>query len=90
MSNLNNGQEAKGPRIAIKTIGAWVGMGVGIIALFSGFTKSFYETPMKLQQHEQEIHALQETDNATTKDLREMRDLLLEMRADLKYVKQKQ
>lgn len=71
-------------RSPVKTISAWLGIAAGSVMLLAGFTKSYYQTPMKLEQHDAQIRDLQASATATARELREQRDLLLEIRGDLK------
>ena len=74
----------------LKTLGAFIAVAVGAVTLIAStasFTKAYYQTPMKLEQYERQIADLQSVDAANAVQMREMHDLLLEIRTDLKYVK---
>lgn len=70
----------------MKAIGAWIGIVIGAVTLCAGFAKAYYETPLKLGEHDKQIKALQDVDNTTARELREQRDLLLEIRGDIKHL----
>lgn len=71
----------------LKTIGTALGIVMAVVALVAGVSKAYFQTPMKLEQHDHQLEALQQTDAQTARELREQRDILLEIRSDLKYLK---
>jgi len=71
----------------LKTAATAIGIVVAGVGLVAGISKAYFQTPMKLEQHDHQLEALQQTDAQTARELREQRDILLEIRADLKYLK---
>lgn len=63
--------------------GAIVVAGASILSA----AKSVVIIPEQILRHDAELKALREVDLTTARELREQRDLLLEMRTDLKYIK---
>ena len=57
-----------------------------IAAMTAGFAKSYYETPLKLQEHDKKIERLERNAEAMGIKLQEQRELLLEIRGDLKVL----
>lgn len=74
----------------VKTVATWVGLIVGLVALLGSVAKSYYETPMKLNEHQKQIDKLELNVSATNTELRQQRELLIEIRTDLKYIRREQ
>lgn len=70
----------------MKAIGVWIGLVVGVVGLASGFSKLYFETPLVLKEHDKKIEKLEAIDAATSTELRSQRDLLLEIRGDIKVL----
>lgn len=70
----------------LKTVLQWFGIAGAIVTLGAGFTKSYFTTPLKLEEHDREIIKLQKITEATTAELRLQRDILYEIRGDIKVL----
>jgi len=69
-----------------KVIGAWLGIIAAVVALLAGFSKSYYTTPLKLEEHDKKLEKIERNAEATTIELRNQRDILLEIRGDIKVL----
>lgn len=69
-----------------KVIGAWLGIIAAVVALLAGFSKSYYTTPLKLEDHDKKLEKIERNAEATTVELRNQRDILLEIRGDIKVL----
>lgn len=74
-------------RNPVKTLTAALSLLVLIATLGAGMTKAYYVTPMKLDDHEMKIRRLEERDAEFSKELRDQRDILLEIRGDIKVIR---
>lgn len=68
----------------LKLIAAFGAIAAMVVGLASGLAKTYYVTPLKLEQHDAQIRALQDTDVNIMREAREQREILLEIRADVK------
>ena len=82
----NTEQFERRKRNPVKTIGAWLGLIALIVTLLAGFSKSYYTTPMKLDEHDRKLEKIERNAEATAIELRNQRDLLLEIRGDIKVL----
>ena len=73
-------------RNPVKTISAWI----GVLAIAGGavmaFAKSYYVTPVIVEQHGAAIQKLEKRADDTATELRNQRDILLEIRGDIKVL----
>lgn len=73
-----------------KVIGTYLTILVAILtvgASVMGFAKSYYETPLRIGDHEKRIDKLEHQTEAQSVKMQEMRELLIEIRNDVKMVK---
>lgn len=73
-------------RNPIKVISAWLGLIALVVTLGAGFSKSYYVTPLQIEQHDKRIDKLEAADVAFATRLQEQRELLLEIRGDIKVL----
>lgn len=71
----------------VKTVSAWLGIAAIVLGLTAGLSKAYYETPLKLQGHDKQLEELKATDAGLSREMREQRDLLMEIRSDIKYLR---
>lgn len=71
----------------LKTFGTWVAIGVSVVGLTAGFSKSYFVTPVVLDDHGKKIEKLERTTESLTAKMQEQRELLLEIRGDIKVMK---
>lgn len=81
-----NTQQFERRQRPLKTISAYLGIAAVAVSLVAGFSKSYYVTPMKLEEHDKHLRRLDDINNTTTREMREQRDILLEIRGDIKVL----
>ncbi|HNR70427.1 MAG TPA: hypothetical protein PKJ00_03485 [Verrucomicrobiota bacterium] len=62
------------------------GLAVAVTALFT-FMRSVVTIPDQIDRHAQEITVLHRQNDELSKELKSQREILIEMRTDLKYIK---
>lgn len=67
-----------------KAVGQWVGTIAAIVVLTAGFAKAYFVTPVVLDTHEKKIEKLESADKEFAGKLQEQRELLIEIRGDIK------
>ena len=82
----------------LKTLASWCGIVVAVVALTGGAAKSFITTPLVLERqaddlkllrerHAEDFKVLTASDVDTAKEVRALRDLILEVRGDVKAIR---
>lgn len=70
----------------VKTLSTWLGIGAVVVGMGAGFAKSYYVTPLKLEDHDKRLERLERGAEAMSAKLQEQRELLLEIRGDIKVL----
>ena len=70
----------------LRTVLQWLGIAGAVVTIGAGFTKSYFTTPMILDEHGREIAAMKRSSEVTTIEIRYLRDLILEIRGDIKVL----
>jgi predicted cobalt transporter CbtA len=71
----------------VRSVTSIIAAVVVVGGLVASVAKAYYETPMVLRDHDKKIEKLEATDSAHAKDMNEMRQLLWEIRGDVKYLR---
>lgn len=79
--------ELRERRSAVKSVSTWIAILVGVVGLTAGFAKSYFVTPIVLDDHGKKIEKLERTTESLTAKMQEQRELLLEIRGDIKVIK---
>lgn len=70
----------------LKTVGAWLAVAVTVATLSGGMVKAYIATSIMLEDHQKKIERLEHNAEAMAAKLQEQRDLLLEIRGDIKVL----
>lgn len=71
----------------LKTALNWLGLIVAVVTLGGGMVKAYIATPIRLEDHDKKFQKLESVDAEVSRELREQRDLLTEIRTDIKYLR---
>lgn len=71
----------------LKVISLSLSIAITVGAIVATYAKSYYETPIQLREHDKRIEKLEAADAARVKELNEIRQLLWEIRGDVKYLR---